>query len=47
MSVAEVIGVVLGAVSIVMLFGVLYLLRRVYVVVRRDEMPGKDRGAAK
>jgi hypothetical protein len=39
MTKAETVGVVLGAVSIVMLLVVLYLLQGVYVVVRRDQFP--------
>lgn len=47
MSSPEVVGVVLGAISIVMLLIVLYLLERVYTVVRRDQLTGntKDKAA--
>lgn len=47
MSIPKVIGIVLGGISIVLLLVVLYLLKRVYVVVRRDQLPGniKDKAA--
>ncbi len=40
MSAAEIFGVVVGGVSIVMLIGVLILLQRVYQVVRREPPKG-------
>ncbi|MDP6107919.1 MAG: hypothetical protein QGI33_05745 [Candidatus Brocadiia bacterium] len=40
MSAAEIFGVVVGGVSIVMLIGVLRLLQRVYQVVRREPPKG-------
>jgi hypothetical protein len=48
MSIPEVVGIVLGVVSILMLLFVLYMLQRVYVVVRRDQLPGasKDKAAS-
>lgn len=46
MSTPEVIGIVLGVVSIIMLLFVLYMLQRVYVVVRRDQLPGAGKGKA-
>ena len=42
MSVAEIIGIVLGAISIVLLLATLYLLQRVYVVTRRDKRTGEE-----
>ncbi len=49
MTTPEVIGIVMGATSILMLLVVLYLLRRVYVVMRRDQLPGttKDKAASR
>mgnify|MGYP001226396173 CR=1 FL=1 len=41
MSAAEIFGVVVGGVSIVMLIGVLVLLQRVYQVVRREPLKGE------
>ena len=39
MSGPEIAGIVLGAVSIVMLLAVVVLLNRVYMVVRRETQP--------
>ena len=39
MSAAEIIGIVLGGISIVLLLGALFLLQRVYVVMKRDTKP--------
>lgn len=46
MSALEIIGVVLGGISIVMLLVVLYFLERVYVVVRRDQLSGSSKDKA-
>lgn len=46
MSGPEVIGIVLGGISIALLLVVLYALKRVYVVMRRDQLPGNSKGKA-